>query len=108
MFLNGAREMKKHWRITFYLMCILIVLPSVACTSSLFKNYGKITPDRDASKAFESYQINPNYNYYISGSDVYPNAIMGLDKAYKLESDLWKQVDMTPQKLRELVTCRIR
>jgi hypothetical protein len=103
MFLKGAKEMKKHWRITFYVMCILIVLPSVACTSSLFKNYGKITPDRDASKAFESYQINPNYNYYISGSDVYPNAIMGLDKAYKLESDLWKQVDMTPQKLRELV-----
>ena len=28
---------------------------------------------------------------------------MGLDKAYKLEPDLWKPVDMTPQKLRELV-----
>lgn len=103
MFLKGAREMKKHWKTTFYVMCILIVLPSVAFTSSLFKNYGKITPDRDATKAFETYQINSNYNYYISGSDVYPNAIMGLDKAYKLEPDLWKQVDMTPQKFRELV-----
>jgi hypothetical protein len=27
-----------------------------------------------------------------------------LDKAYNLEPDLWKRVDMTPQKLRELVT----
>ena len=95
--------MQKHWRITFYVMCILIVLPSVGYTSSLLKNYGKITPDRYATKAFETYHINPNYNYYISGSDVYPNAIMGLNKAYKLEPDLWKQVDMTPQKLRELV-----
>jgi hypothetical protein len=103
MFLKGEREMKKHWRPALYIICILIVLPSVACKSSLTKNYGKISLDRDASKAFASYQVNPRYNYYISGSDVYPNAIMGLDKAYKLEPDLWKQVDMTPQKLRELV-----
>lgn len=96
--------MQKQWRINFYIMCILIVLPSVGYTSSFFKNYGKITPDRNAAKAFETYQINPNYNYYISGSDTYPNAIIGLDKAYKLEPDLWKHVEMTPQKLRELVT----
>ncbi|MCX5809750.1 MAG: hypothetical protein NTX36_10340 [Proteobacteria bacterium] len=96
--------MQKHWRITFYLMCILIVLPSVGYTGSFFKNYGKITPDSNAAKAFETYQINPNYNYYISGSDVYPHAIIGLDKTYKLEPDLWKQVEMTPKKIRELVT----
>ena len=95
--------MQQHWRITFYVMCILIVLPSSGCTSSLFKKYGKIRPDSTAAKAFETYQINPNYNYYISGSDVYPHVIIGLDKAYKLEPDLWKHVDMTPQKLRELV-----
>ena len=104
MFLKGEREMQKYWRITFYVMCILIVLPSVGYTSSLFKNYGKITPDSNAAKAFETYQINPNYNYYISGSDVYPHAIIGLDKVYKLEPDLWKQVEMTPKKIRELVT----
>ena len=96
--------MKKHWRPVLYIIFILIVLPSVACKSSLTKNYGKISLDRDASKAFESYQVNPSYNYYISGSDVYPNAILGLDKAYNLEPDLWKRIDMTPQKLRELVT----
>jgi hypothetical protein len=40
------------------------------------------------TKAFEKYQVNSNYNYYISGSDVYPNAIIGLDKALTLEPDL--------------------
>ncbi|MEN6318422.1 MAG: hypothetical protein ABFD82_06660 [Syntrophaceae bacterium] len=95
--------MQRHWRITFYVMCILIVLPSGGCTSSFFKNYGKITPDSKAAQAFETYQINHNYNYYISGSDVYPNVVIGLDKAYKLEPDLWKHIDMTPQKLREFV-----
>jgi hypothetical protein len=96
--------MQKYWRITFCVMCILIVLPSVGCTKSLYKNYGRITSDINATKAFETYQVNPNYNYYISGSDVYPRAIIGLDKAYKLEPDLWKQIEITPQKLREIVT----
>jgi len=96
--------MQKHRRIAFYVMCILIVFPSAGCTSMrVKKNYGTITPDRNAAIAFETYQINPNYNYYISGSEVYPHVIIGLDKAYKLEPDLWKHVDMTPQKLRELV-----
>jgi hypothetical protein len=102
--LKGDREMKKHWKIPLYVMCILIVLPSVGYASSLFKNHGKIIPDGNVTKAFETYQINPNYHYYISGSDTYPHAILGLDKAYNLEPDLWKRVDMTPEKLRELVT----
>jgi hypothetical protein len=103
-FLKGDREMKKHWKINLYLMCILTVLPSVGHASTLFKNNGKIIPDGKVTSAFETYQINPNYNYYISGSDTYPHAILGLDKVYNLEPDLWKRVDMTPQKLRELVT----
>ena len=102
MFLKGAMTMKKDWRIIGYVMCILMVLTSAACMTSL-NNYGQIAPDRNVTNVFKTYQINPNYNYYISGSDTHPNAIMGLDKAYKLEPDLWKPVDMTPQKLRELV-----
>jgi hypothetical protein len=43
-------------------------------------------------------------NYYISGSDVYPHAITGLDKVYKLEADQWKHIEMTPRKICELVT----
>ena len=84
-------------------MCILIIFLSSGCTGSLFKNYGKITPDGNVTNAFEKYQVNPNYNYYISGSDVYPHAIIGLDKALTLEPDLWKKVELTPRKLRELV-----
>ncbi len=84
-------------------MCILIIFLSPGCSGSFFKNYGRITPDGNVTNAFEKYRVNPNYNYYISGSDVYPTAIIGLDKAYTLEPDLWKQVEMTPKKLSELV-----
>ena len=95
--------MQKHFRIIHCVMCILIIFLSSGCSGSLFKNYGTITPDWNVKNAFEKYQVNPDYNYYISGSDFYPNAIIGLDKAYTLEPDLWKQIEMTPGKLRELV-----
>ena len=61
-------------------------------------------PDGRVMQAFDKFQVNPNYNYFYSGSEVYPNAVIGLDKAYTLESHLWKKVDMTPAKLREIVT----
>jgi hypothetical protein len=97
------RAMNKQLKIIRCVMCILIVFLSFGCAGSLLKNYGRITPDGNVTNAFEKYQVNPNYNYYISGSDVYPNAIIGLDKALTLEPDLWKQVEITPRKLRELV-----
>ena len=96
--------MQKRLRIIHCVACVLIIFLSSGCTGSFFKNYGRITPDGNVTNAFEKYQVNPNYNYYISGSDVYPRAIIGLDKAYVLDFDLWKKVDMTPAKLRELVT----
>jgi fructose 1,6-bisphosphatase len=85
-------------------MWLSILMLSAGCAGSLFMNYGKISPNMEVTNAFETYQINTEYNYYISGSDVYPNAIIGLDKGYTLESDLWKEVEMTPKRLRELVT----
>lgn len=82
---------------------ILALLLCTGCAGAFFKNYGGITPDSEATKAFETYQISSDYNYYTSGSDVYPNALMGLNKAYTLDSDLWKKIEPTPQEFREVV-----
>ena len=99
-----GKVMQKHWRSTFCLVSFSILILFTGCAGSFFMNYGKISPDMAVTNAFETYQINTEYDYYISGSDVYPHAIIGLDKAYILDSDLWKKVEMTPKKLRELVT----
>jgi hypothetical protein len=96
--------MPRHWRIAFCAISALMLLASLGCAGSLFKNYGSIVPDGRVTDAFDKYQVNQNYNYYYSGSEVYPSALIGLDKAYALDSDLWKKLDMTPAKLREIVT----
>ena len=89
--------------IRFYLLPALC-MSIMACTGTLFKNYGRIDPGREATRAFESYQVNPEFRYYISGSAGYPNALMGLNRDYRLDPrTLWKEVTMTPEKMKEIV-----
>ena len=65
--------------------------------------YGKIEPNGKVSEAYGRFRVDPDLNYYISGSDVHPNAIIGIDKAWTLESDLWKKKDLDSQRMKELV-----
>ncbi len=71
---------------------------------SLFKNYGRINPNDEVTQAFESYQVNKDFRYYVSGSNLYPNALMGLHREFPLDPEtLWKEVAMTPEKMKEIV-----
>ncbi|MEN6375939.1 MAG: hypothetical protein ABFD75_14320 [Smithella sp.] len=95
--------MNKYGKI---LLCIILCAALAACAAGktvFTKNWGKIVPDSEVTKSFETYQVSPDINYYISGSDVYPNAILGLNKAYTLDSALWKKVELTPAKLQVMV-----
>jgi hypothetical protein len=65
--------------------------------------YGRFRPSSAVTKAYESFSVDPNRNYYISGPDTYPNAIIGIDKTWTLESDLWMQKDLSSQGMKELV-----
>ena len=86
----------------YLLLALCLVL--AACTGSFFRNYGRIDPNGKVTDAFEGYEVNPEFRYYISGSDLYPNAIMGLHRGYRLDPEtLWKEVEMTPERMRGIV-----
>jgi hypothetical protein len=101
--IRRGKMMNTSLRTTFFITGIVVLLFSMGCAGALTKNNGRITPNVDADKAFESYSINPGYNYYFSGSDVYPNALIGLSKTYTLEPDLWKKIEPTPQEFRDII-----
>lgn len=83
---------------------LALCLCTVACSPSLFPNYGRITPDWEVTKAIEGYRVDPEMRYYISGADLKPAALMGLLKTYRLDpSTTWREVDMSPVKMREIV-----
>ncbi len=95
------REMVK------FLCPVVIVLIATAAFSqavgSPFQNYGEIIPSEEATRIFESYTVLPNHRYYISGAELYPGALIGIDTAYTLDTELWKEVEMTVEKLKETV-----
>ncbi|MCE5263801.1 MAG: hypothetical protein LLG97_09745 [Deltaproteobacteria bacterium] len=69
-----------------------------------FRNYGQILPDVGVDRDMETATVHPELRYFISGSDVYPNALIGLHRDYRLDAEThWKEIAMTPAKLREMV-----
>lgn len=83
------------------LMCFLM-----GCAGTLFKNMGRFEPSTAATGHFEKFVVNPDYNYFLSGSDVYPVAIFGLKKDYIIDSDedLWGKIEPEQKAISELVT----
>jgi hypothetical protein len=65
--------------------------------------YGKVRPNRKVTKDYECFRVESHLAYYISGSEIYPSAIIGIDKTWNLDSDLWKPRDLCPREMRELV-----
>jgi hypothetical protein len=83
---------------------LLLGLNVIAWSGSLFRNYGQILPSEEANRDLEGNVVHPEFRYYTSGSDLYPNALIGLHRDYRLDREtLWKEVAMTPVKLREIV-----
>jgi hypothetical protein len=78
-------------------------MTTLAC-APLSRNYGRIDPSNEVTRTFEEYSVNPQYRYYVTGPHINPNAIIGLDKNYQLDpSTSWKEVNMTPEMLKELI-----
>jgi hypothetical protein len=91
---------EKIKKVLFRIFALIVLCFSMSCVGI---NYGNIIPDAAVTKAFEVFQIDPDMNYYYSGSGVHPNAIMGLKRNYVLDSDLWKPIEAQPKIFKELI-----
>ncbi|MDA8124566.1 MAG: hypothetical protein M0009_05185 [Deltaproteobacteria bacterium] len=86
-------------------LCLLLVLylGAAACTAS-FKNYGRFVLSDEAGRAFDQYRVNEELRYYISGPDLFPNALLGLHRSYRLSPGaLWREVAMDPRRMQEII-----
>lgn len=69
----------------------------------LRQRYGTLRPSEDVTRDYEQYSLSPGLNYYISGSDVYPSAVIGIDRRFILASEIWKRKDFDAGAFRETV-----
>jgi hypothetical protein len=86
-------------------VCLLLAVSlNVMACAGMFRDYGRFNPSDEVYQVFATYQVNKDFRYYISGPDLYPNALMGLNRSYQLDPrTLWREVQMTPEKMREIV-----
>jgi len=80
-----------------FLLCLSILLLASSCGVST--NRGTIREHHDVTRIFRSFQVLPTYNYFYYGVFIDPDTIMGIDKKYRVISDLWTPVELTPEQL---------
>jgi hypothetical protein len=94
----------KLGRIFVFMLLLLMELNLTACSGSLFRNYGSILPSEEVDREIEAGVVRPELRYHTSGPDLYPNALIGLHRDYRLDREtLWKEIAMTPARLNETV-----
>ena len=95
------KSIKRIYVISF--VCGLMFLCASGCAGLRMSGYGHIKPNRDITQAFENYEVKPDLNYYVSGRDLYPGAIIGIDKRYTLVTKMWKKRELTTETMKALV-----
>jgi hypothetical protein len=95
--------MKIYFKKISYLLAIFLLFSLSSCAGLYSGKAATLTPDESVTKSFQELQINPAFNYFTTGSDAFPRIILGLNKSYTLNSDLWEKIEPTPAKFYLLV-----
>lgn len=81
-----------------------LILLAIGCAGwPAAQQTGRFDPDESVTGAFERYEMNPGYDYYISGSDACPNAVLGLKKGMSLGETLWKPFPADPVAFKDII-----
>ncbi|MFC1515925.1 hypothetical protein ACFL7E_04105 [Thermodesulfobacteriota bacterium] len=101
--ISPKKEMSKTAVLFLGLLMGLMLL--TGCVANA--NFGNLKRNNETTKAFTTYQVLPDYQYFITGPNGRPYAIMGLYNDYKLYSKLWQPVNPTEQQMRTWVNSKM-
>jgi hypothetical protein len=80
-------------------LCIVCTLIFIGCAQG---NYGHFRLDAGVGQAFRDGTVQSGYQYYYSGRETMPYAIIGVDKVYQVPSKYWVAFDPEPQTLKKM------
>ena len=69
----------------------------------LRERHGTLKTSESVTRAYEHGAFDPELVYYTSGPDAYPRAVIGIDRRFVLDADLWKKRDFDPETFRETI-----
>lgn len=65
----------------------------MAVVAACASHYGKLQYNKDVALAFENFERLGGYEYYYSGRQNKPSAIIGIDRSYEFSSPFWTLID---------------
>ena len=88
----------------FFRYCTAVfVLLTASLISGCFENYGRLRHNDNVTRAFQTHQVEPDYKYYYYGRTNMPYAIVGIDRAYHMQSRVWREVDHDTEQFKEMI-----
>lgn len=88
-----------QWIMSLVALCIL-AFPFSGCTLTV-ENTGWLQENAEITSVFESGEVLPGYRYYYNGPEAEPFVILGIRRDYHFEQGLWKEIDLTENRLNE-------
>ncbi len=82
------------------LLIIPVVLAFAGCATT---PSGRLENSPDVTRAFQNSEILPNHQYYISGFQTLPYAIIAIDQQYQLRPSRWTPIDMNSNVMNVLI-----
>jgi len=96
--------MKRTTALSIRFVITGLILLAIGCAGwPAAQQAGRFDLDEGVTGAFERYEMNPGYDYYISGSDACPNAVLGLEKGISLGETLWKPFPADPAAFKDII-----
>jgi hypothetical protein len=65
--------------------------------------HARLDRSQEVFRSFQGAQVLPGHRYYTTGMVNNPDAILGIADGYTLKTERWKEREMTPELLRQLV-----
>ena len=82
------------------LAVLVLATVLVACATA---NTGGVRRSSEVAQTFETYQVNPEFNYYHYNQENNPYAVVGLLKAYSIQDPDYRPFDPNTEKYKKVV-----
>lgn len=89
---QGVRISLRH-----IIIVVIIMASQYSCLSSQFQ----IRRSIELTDSIESLTMPAGYNYYYSGPEAMPDAVLGVKNGYQLVAEFWKPVENLEERVKE-------
>jgi hypothetical protein len=90
---------------TFLILAVALVIGFIVLfISRSGENYGMLKPSETVTTSFESHRQEPDLDYWFSGPDSHPLAVIGVEKRFRFDSaEHWMKVGPEGDSLQRLI-----